>query len=443
MESHARPFLDDQQAAAALAQAVPGFGDGTWQILSARVAQSRRRISRRLLQDGGLWLGAVWQLQVRDLATGRCGEQWLYGRFYRGHEPAAQWQQEADRACAMPRFGRPVELLPEAGLVLWALPNDPVMSELGAFLDPAALAVHLPPALAPDAGTAVSATVVRHEPEEHCTARFRCLHKGQALAFYGKCYAGERWRDARDGLDALWHQSENDPQAFFVGRPLGASPRLGAVWQAEVEGAPLATELTLPEGRRLITRLAEALWRFQQAGPRQGPVLTQADAVETAAKWRKKLVLAEPALSDAADPVVSLLHRVPLRSSPEVPVHGDFHVDQMLWTGHRIALFDYDNLAMGSPVRDLADCISQLLCREDAGDWQTLSSQLLADFRAASGKGFDDEDFEWHLRLMLLRKAYSFMVRNRAGWRRRCERALLLALAGMNALPPALRGGAS
>ena len=436
MDNRARPFLDDRQAANALAATVPAFRDGPWEILSCRVAQTRRRISRRLLREGGLWLAAVWQLEVRDNASGDRGEQWLYGRFYQGRPPVTEWAHEAASACSIPRFGRPVEWLPEDGLVLWALPNDPVMSALGAFLDPQALAAHLPPPLTPDAGTGVSAQVIRHEPEEHCTARFRVIRDGRAFAFYGKCYADGRWRDARDGLDVLWRQSERDPFAFAVGRPLGVSAGLGALWQAEVQGMPLATELAGRHGGQLIERLADALFRFQQAGPRQGRLETQAESVGLAGKWRKKLVLADASLADAADSVVSLLSAPPLRASADVPVHGDFHVDQMLWTGERIALFDYDNFAIGSPVRDLADCISQLLCRKDDGDWPARAASLLSAYRSLAGDAFDDADFEWHLRLMLMRKAYSFMVRARAGWRGDSARALGLARTGSRALPP-------
>ncbi len=438
MEALLAPYLDDATAAEALSQALPGFRDGPWEILDCRVAQTRRRVSRRLLSDGGLWLGVVWRLQVRERSTARQGVQWLYGRFHRGNRLPAGWLEEAAQACAMPDFGRPAEVLPALGLVIWTLPNDPGIRKLPAFLDATALARHLPPALVPDDGTVVEASIVRHEPEEHCTARFRTRQAGQTTDFFGKCYAGERWRDARDGLDALWQQSLNDPRAFAIGRPLGASAHLGALWQLEVRGTPLADELLLPDGRWRVEELATALVAFQRGGPRQGARQLPAADLALATKWRKKLVLAAPELADAADPVISLLQRQPDPGHAEVSVHGDFHVDQMLWTGRRIALFDYDNLAIGSPMRDLADCISQMLCRDDDGDWTTVAWRMMDAYRRQGTEDYDPAAFDWYLRLMLMRKAYSFLVRARAGWQRRAENALLLALAGMTALPPVL-----
>ena len=76
-----------------------------------------------------------------------------------------------------------------------------------------------------------------------------------------------------------------------------------------------------------------------------------------------------------------------------------------------------------------------MLCRDDDGDWPSIASDLLAIYRARADT-LDADDFAWHLRLMLMRKAYSFMVRAREGWRGQCERVLGLALAGCNALPP-------
>ncbi len=443
MERIARPFLDDAHAATTLSTTVPSYRDGTWQILSCRVAQSRRRISRRLLREGGLWLGVVWQLEVADCDSGRSGEQWLYGRFYHGRQHLQHWRREAAAARAEPRFAAAVDCVPEAGLVLWALPNDPSMGQLATFLEPAALAGHLPSALGPGLAAGTSARIVRHEAEEHCTARFQTVRGGQPSAFYGKCYADQRWLGAHDGLDALWRQAAIDPQAFAVGRPLGSSAELGTVWQDEVRGTALATVLHGSGGGEVIVRLAEALHRFQADGPRQGRATSHSESIELAAKWRKKLLLAEPALAEATDPVLSLLRQAPSGQCREVPVHGDFHIDQMSWNGERIALFDYDNLALGSPMRDLADCISQLLCRADEGHWRAIAARLLLAYLAGCNSGFDDRDFEWHLRLMLMRKAYSFLVRSRRGWREQSRRALEMALAGVEALSPAPQGVAA
>ena len=44
------------------------------------------------------------------------------------------------------------------------------------------------------------------------------------------------------------------------------------------------------------------------------------------------------------------------------------------------------------------------------------------------------ESLDWHLRVLLLRKAYSFFVRHRPGWRLRTQRALALADLGLAAL---------
>lgn len=442
MDALARTLTDNAAAANLLAASLPCFQDGTCEIVSCRVMQTRRRISRRLLECGGAWLGVVWRLEVRSIASGAVGEQWLYAKAHTlGTGPAA-WQASRAAARVAPRFGAPIAYLPAKELVVWAVPNDPALVRLPTFLDGRALIGHLPPGLDPDPSTRVRAKIVRHEPEEHCTARFEALRDGHVKVFYGKCFGDGRWRDARDGLDMLWLQGARDRQAFLVGQPLGASPALGAIWQAEVAGRPLSEALATANSAR-VAQLAAALHRFQAEGPRQGRRETFAESIESARKWRKKLVLAEPALADDAAAVLEILAGEPPLDGEAVTVHGDFHIDQMLWTGERIALFDYDSLALGSPCRDLADCVSQLLCREETGPWVEVARRLITAFRKSAPRRMHDEELEWHLRLMLMRKAYSCFVRSRQGWQQAATRALALARAGLASLEgPARRSAA-
>lgn len=427
MESLARTLTNERAAATLLADSLPGFRDGQWRIDTCRVEHCRRRISQRILHQGGGWIGVVWRLAVHDPATGQRGVQWLYGKAFTHGRGTEEYDQAVAEACARPNFGTPIEHLREPDVLVWALPNDPGLSALPAFLDSSALARHLPPELRPDRGVRVRAEVVRHEPEEHCTARFETLRDGHLLRFYGKCYAGERWRDAQTVLDALWQQANEDPAAFMVGRPLGCNNDLGALWQAEVSGTPLAQSLSGRRADEMLERLAAALLRLQRSGPRVGVACRAGDWLALARKWRKKLSLADDVLAAPADAVLRRLEAEAPADGEAVPVHGDFHVDQMLASQDRIALFDYDGFGLGSPAQDLADFVSQLLCRDDGLHWVPIAGALVARYRQRAGAAFDEGEFDWHLRLMLMRKAYSFFVRSRSHWPLRAHQALAVA----------------
>lgn len=449
-------LLTDEIAMTGLLQrSLPGFRDGLARIERCSVTQSRRRISRRTREQGAPFLGVCYALAVRDTRTGHLAEQTLYAKaFSRGASLdayRAAWPQH----CIIPRFGEPVMHLPELDLVVWSLPNDPAMAQLPAFLDAAAIRAHLPldrifGAAAAHAGVD-AVHIVRHEPEEHCTARF-ALHCGAARAtIYGKSYRGEEWRDARDCLEALWREGDADPQAFLVGRPLGSCPPLHVVWQREVSGVPLASQLAGAAPDAVLRTLAVALARLHADGPAPERVESRDDTLDTARKWRKKLLQAEPRFAPLLDTVLSRLEApADLPPTRMRPIHGDFHIDQMLWCDGRIALFDYDNFMLGAPARDVADFISQLLYREggrgDEGrvvDRPAVAARFLTHYRAANGGAPDDRELDWYLRLMLLRKAYSFFVRHRPGWPGRVLSALADAQAGVAALPQLRREACS
>ncbi|NMG75573.1 hypothetical protein [Aromatoleum diolicum] len=447
-------LLTDEVAMTGLLQrGLPGFRDGLARIEGCSVTQSRRRISRRTREQGAPYLGVCYALAVRDTLTGRLGSQSLYAKAYSRGASLDAYRAAWPQHCIVPRFGEPVMHLPEFDMVVWSLPNDPAMAQLPAFLDPVGVRAHLPLARifaaeaaasgASEAAQVEAVHIVRHEPEEHCTARFSLRYGDERAAIYGKSYRGEEWRDARDCLAALWRQGGADPQAFIVGRPLGACPILHAVWQREVTGVALAGELAGPAADALLHTLAVALSRLHAGGPLQGRAEPLGETLDTARKWRKKLLQAEPRFAAPLDHILARLEAQEDAPPPRMrPIHGDFHVDQMLWCDGRIALFDYDNFALGAPARDVADFVSQLLCREGevgegAGiaDWPAIAVRFITHYRAANGGAPDDRELDWYLRLMLLRKAYSFFVRHRAGWPGRVRRALADAEAGLAALP--------
>jgi len=160
--------------------------------------------------------------------------------------------------------------------------------------------------------------------------------------------------------------------------------------------------------------------------------------LESARRWATALIRADERLVPAVETVLTQIERDAKPLNQLVPVHGHFHVDQMMWCDGRIGLFDYDHFALGSPARDLADFASHLLCREDVNaNWPRLAASLIADYRAQTANQPDQADLTWHLRLMLLRRAFTFCAGTPAGWIHRAQHALALAKAGLGALSSA------
>lgn len=384
MDDLAARLTDPAIAAALLAPRLAAPAPGTWTLAAVTPRHSRRRISRRLLAEGGPWLDLVWTLTWQG-PDGTALTQW-----WQGHAEAAPGGQPSDLHLTRIDASGP-----------WA-----------GFL-------------------ASGGEIVRLEPGEHCTAHFPAA-AGRPDHF-AKHYLDARSEAARRTLDRLWAASVARRAAFHIGAPL---PGEGATLrQRTVPGIALARQWasTAPDLRPLVWALAD----LARHGPRHGLPLDREAIVADCWKWHKKLRLADPALAPDLDAALAAIAEPPRAQLPAVPTHGDCHIDQMLWVGGRIALFDYDNLQLAEAGRDLADFVSQLLVRHDGRDWRPLAQRLVTAWADEAEDLHDAEVFAWHLRTLLLRKAYSQFVRSHRGWAGRCRDALALAAAPRDALPHA------
>lgn len=434
---HSTTLLDPDAMGTLLRNSLPRLSGAR----ECRIHQSRRRISRKTEEQGAPYLGVVYELRPVDAPSSSA--QWCYVKaFSRGASRSAPEAQSAARIDALDALA-------------WLLPQDPAMPHLAAFLDPSRVqaefancgeSVELGDAGeatnrgAAGAGVASSATVtlVRHEPESHCTARFEIPGRGKRLAVYGKTYADTRWIDAARRVQALWSASEN-ADAFAIARPLGTSRALHALWQEEVRGVALRRELHGARARTWLARVASALAQMQGGAQLDDPPLTPIELLARTTKQCRKLARADASLAAAIDPVLGALQRSMPQMTAPVAAHGDFHADQMLCTDRRVALFDFDNFVTGSPALDVADFASQLLTDADFEPRRRveLASIWVAESLARLPHSVLPAELDWHLRALLLRKAYSFFVRHRSGWRARVLEAAELAARGAALLNPA------
>lgn len=431
-------LTDGDAMARPLLQRLTGDGNTRWDIDECRVVQARRHAARPASGDGSAWLDICYRLALQDRDRGARQALWLYAKAYSLGRSADAFRAALPAACVVPGLGEPVMHMPELDLVVWPLPNDPVMEQLPALLDPVAVRPHLPSGALGTKGSGGigEVSVVRYEPEEHCLARIAIPGAADEKAIYGKSYAGERWRDARDCMHSLWCTGCVDPQAFVVGRPLGSCPALHAVWQAEVRGEPLALRLAGPHAEATLDAVAAAL-----AALHAGPLIVRearqlAATVTQARTWCAELGAEDGRFAADLDALLFHLERGAARPRRVVTTHGDFHVDRMQWWNGRIALFDYDSFTIDSPARDVAGFVSNLLCRDDGkADWAQLAANFVARYRAHCGGRLAETELDWHLQFALLREAHRCFARHCAGWQDKALRAMILARASLASLP--------
>ncbi|NMG44385.1 hypothetical protein GPA22_11670 [Aromatoleum toluvorans] len=434
---YAALLTDGNAMAGALRQQLLGPGETSWEIDRCHVVQTRWHLSERTHEEGAAWLDVCYRLDLHHARRGTRRAVWLHAKAYSGGRSVDAYRAALPAACVIPDLGRPVMHVPELDLVVWPLPNDPVMGQLPALLDPVAVQPHLPPSATGSERQGIGEIrIVRYEPEDHCLARIGFQDTSREKAIYGKSYAGEKWRDARDCMHSLWCTGCIDPRAFVVGRPLGSCPALNAIWQEEVRGEALADRLVGPFAEATLDAVAAAL-----AVLHAGPLIARetrpiGETVALARRWCATLARADTGFAADLDAVLFHLEREAAAPRRMATVHGDFHIDQMQWWNGRIALFDYDSFTIDSPARDVADLVGRLLCREDGeARWPLVASRFVELYRRHCGGRLAERELDWYLQLTLLREAYRSFVRHRTGWQERARRALVMARAGIAALP--------
>ena len=414
-----RLLLDAPRIGAQLCRQIPA-----WRGLDAAqlvVQQSRRRISRKTEEAGAPYLGVTygWTDAVPHAP-------WLY---LRAHSRGTSLEAAA--------AGRGAIHLADLDAVAWLLPDEPALGALPRFLDTDTVA-----ALLPGMGDAAMAhrsegraRIVRYEPESHCTARYVMRRGGQVEVVYGKCHADDRWQTNAALLMTLWPYGQTHREAFTVARPLAGHAGLRALWQQGVEGVALRDALAGPHAQAWLGHAVDALRHLQSVHDLSRTRLDAGQLYARTAKQAHKLQRADPELAALLQPLLVELSDLPAASAL-VNVHGDFHVDQLLCSDGRLVLFDFDNFALGHAAHDVADCASQLLIDPGFAPTQrrALARQFTALARDAFGRRLAVDELHWHLRVLLLRKAYSCFVRHPPDWAERAREAIGFAQQGLAVL---------
>ncbi len=229
---------------------------------------------------------------------------------------------------------------------------------------------------------------VRYKPERRFVARVEGRDGPVALL---RCYDAGDFARAAAAARAF-----TSNERVRVAQLLGVSERHRALALEWLDAGPLPVRLehaTCSPGA--FTAVGEALARLHaQPAPTLVPLEREeevmqlsptADAVAAVVPH-----LADDARSLAAEIGSALRQLPPLR----LPIHGDFSADQVVLTGDRVAIIDYDAARLGDPASDLGLFRATLLADVLRGALPTAEGErrtiaLLDGYRAESGDAGD------------------------------------------------------
>lgn len=192
------------------------------------------------------------------------------------------------------------------------------------------------------------AEIVRYHPHLRCTVR--------AGDRFGKVLADDSGPALLAGQRSLWAHREE--LGFAVAEPLGYDETTRTVWLGAVAGAEVAATPRLAgEMGRVLATLARSgvVPPGAEARP-AGEARPGGEARPRRSPRDTAAALVAAALRDEADALVARIEALhaAARPAPPRPVHGAPHPTAWLVDGDRLALIDFDRLALGHPEADVA-----------------------------------------------------------------------------------------
>lgn len=386
------------------------------------------------------WLGICYEVSFVDSIHCRCEPQILYGRARLGGQSRHEFDQAQEATLWPSRWGEPVVHLPRLDMTIWSFPNDPQLPQLPQVINPALVRAHFPYAVLPAGFTdptalrQVEVAVVHYYPEERCTTRYQLAssepEQPEALTLFGKTFQDQTGSMLFARLNALWQRAQAEPDLFGVTQPLAYDATIQTIWLKFQPGRPLVEVIDPTNAERLLTTVAHGLVALQQG---DFPHLHQFTYTGRLAEIRdkaKKLVHALPTWQELLDNLLEQLTSAAANfaSAPTTLLHGDFHPRQFLVDDDKIICCDFDELAQGDPLQDVASFLVDL----QLGDFAPPLQQQMAQsfYRAYCQAAPWDASLPrliWQLRYQFFTKAYRAYRQQRPGWKQRAQTMLAMA----------------
>ena len=425
---HLDRYLDAPAMRAWLPTQLPGFDTGALQLLDLRIDSVRRSTSRH---RQACPLSLCYQLQVHERASGRRGLQTLYAQVLRSAAAVEAAAAQARSRVARPAFGEGLVALPDAHLLLWALPNDPDLRQLPSLLVPEALSLRLQQLGLLAGHETLRIDLQRHTPTDRASLRVTVSEPGRPAprVLHAKTFADGRAALIHQRFQQAWQAAQQDASAPLVARPLAHDSAWRCVWQAAAPGQPLVDSLPTAQGPQRVALAAAGLaWLHGSALP----VGTPAEP-HTAAWWLKqaqrrsrKIERVAPERAAVAQAIVHALAATAdaVATRPLSLIHGDCHPDQFWIHQARPVLFDFDEFTLGDPMEDLASGLFRLT---QAGQPAALGDAWIQGYAVRAPQRFDARSLAWHLTLQSLLQVTRAFIYQQPGWREQFEQRLAVA----------------
>jgi len=395
---------------------LPGFSGGQFVIITCRVLGTHYKAKPRANDSV---CGVCYELLIDGAGKQVVGVQQLYAKAYLNGRSHLEFRRiNAPRRC-QPRFGEALVHLPSLGLIVWAFPNDPELPHLPVAVNGGQVKARLPygrlPAGLdrPEGIVDIRVEVIRYRPEKRCTLRYQLRRQAtgvpETLTIYGKTYAQGKGRKIYQDIEGLRRQSRTTSHHFLVPEPLGYDEQLEMVWQEALPGESLSNALSSTNYDHFLPMAARGLANLHQSALAPAHCITTDELFAETVKNTTKLMEAWPEFKQRLQRLLGSLEDSHRRMTPSPPsfIHGDFHVKQLLVQADGLAICDFDDLALGDPLQDIAFFLADLHFRDfDPHLVPQMAATFCRAYEQYTGADLSSNRFDWHMRREFLAKAY-------------------------------------
>jgi aminoglycoside phosphotransferase (APT) family kinase protein len=325
-----------------------------------------------------------YTVQLREPETDEPRDQVISAISFGAAQTQAVWSTLSSPPPAPVANGRlllrPVAYVSELELLVQVFPYDRRLPSLVSVLHGSPeLATPLLAELGPGEWRACAwrNEVVRYRPDQRAMVRLELSARESATGrtalcrVYAKVYA-----DAEAGqrgfhlLRALWRQTTSADVGFAVARPIAYLDGPQTLLQSELPGVRLLDVLRhaeTAEATKAVRRAARAVAGLHQLDVPRGLLRTvRRDRGDRAAGAAAALSQRFPAYAAAIDEVAAAV-AAGIAAAPLAPTHFDLKPGNILDDGQHVSLLDFDKLAFGDPMIDVANMVANLGTDQEGG----------------------------------------------------------------------------
>jgi aminoglycoside phosphotransferase (APT) family kinase protein len=219
----------------------------------------------------------------------------------------------------------------------------------------------------------------------------------------------------------LWERFTSDPDGCIsLAQPLGYSPEVKTTWQVGISGVKLSDLIDESNYETFMYEIVKGLAGLHGSDYRVSRQTGAYDWLERIRTGMTALIRAYPKYEATLVSIVSRLEKIApyLSPMPDHLIHGDFHMDQLLISDDQIVFFDFDDLAMGDPMQDLAKFMVELHFQDiDPGLVKLMSMSFFHAYQSQAKWEVPMDRLTWHIELQCLKKASRLFLEEGAGLR--------------------------